>query len=211
MNTAIKTMDRTIIAYDKNAARYSEKFMNFSSYAEKIQRFRNQYVKENSTLLDLGCGPGNNALVFAGMDNIRIIGIDLSREMVKLAKANVPGGQFHVKDIRELDFKEPCDTVVASFCIVHLTLEETASLIKKIGTILKPGGHLYISFMEGQGQGFETTSFSDDEIFFNYYDRNKIKKLLIQNQMELLEVLEDDYEEQDGSFTKDIFMVAKAR
>ncbi|MBI9087883.1 MAG: class I SAM-dependent methyltransferase [Desulfobacterium sp.] len=204
-------MDKTTTAYDNNAERYADKFMAFAPYAEKIRRFRDRYVTENSTLLDLGCGPGNNAAILSTVENLRIIGMDLSREMVRLAKANVPEGDFSVKDLRDLDFKEPCDAVVASFCIVHLTLEETAILIRKIARILKPGGHLYLSFMEGRGQGFETTSFSGDEIFFNYYGRDKIAALLEQNQLAVVETLEGDYEEQDGSFTTDIFMVAQGR
>lgn len=203
-------MDKTTTAYDNNAGRYADKFMAFAPYAEKMCRFRDRYVTENSTLLDLGCGPGNNAVLLSRVEGIRIIGMDLSREMVRLAKANVPEGDFCVKDLRDLEFKEPCDAVLASFCIVHLTLEETATLIRKIAGILKPSGHLYISFMEGQGQGFETTSFSEDEIFFNYYDREKIAALLARNHLAVVETLEGDYEEQDGSVTTDIFMVAQA-
>ncbi|MCP4116279.1 MAG: class I SAM-dependent methyltransferase [Desulfobacteraceae bacterium] len=202
-------MDKTTLAYDNNAAKYADKFMSFAPYGEKIRRFRDRYVKENSTLLDLGCGPGNNAAILSRMEGVRITGLDLSREMVRLAKAHVPEGDFRVTDLRELDFKEHCDVVVASFCIVHLTLEETASLIRKIGTILKSGGHLYLSFMEGRGQGFETTSFSEDEIFFNYYDRDTITALLAQNHLAVVETLEGEYEEQDGSVTTDIFMVAQ--
>ncbi len=204
-------MDKTTTAYDNNAERYADKFMAFAPYAEKIRRFRDRYVKPNSTLVDLGCGPGNNAAILSRVEKIRIIGMDLSREMVRLAKANVPEGDFCVKDLRDLDFKEPCDAVVASFCIVHLTREETAILIRKIARILKPGGHLYLSFMEGRGQGFETTSFSEDEIFFNYYDRDKIAALLEENHLAVVETLEGGYEEQDGSVTTDIFMVAQGR
>ncbi len=204
-------MDKTTTAYDNNAERYADKFMAFAPYAEKIRRFRDRYVKENSTLLDLGCGPGNNAAILSGVEGIRIIGMDLSREMVRLAKANVPAGDFCVKDLKEFDFQEPCDIVVASFCIVHLTLEETATLIKRIARILKPSGYLYLSFMEGQGQGFETSSFSADEIFFNYYDRDRIAALLAQHHLTVVETLEGDYEEPDGSVTTDIFMVAQGR
>jgi 2-polyprenyl-3-methyl-5-hydroxy-6-metoxy-1,4-benzoquinol methylase len=204
-------MNQTITAYDKNALSYSDKFVNFSSYTEKIKKFRDSYVKENATLLDMGCGPGHNAAILSRVDNLKIIGFDLSREMVKLAKANAPGAEFHVKDINAFESGEPCDVVIASFCIVHLTQEETESLLEKISIILKPGGHLYLSFMEGKGQGFETTSFSEDEIFFNYYDRNYMRERLNHHNLELLEDFAEAYPEKDGAVTRAIFMFARRR
>lgn len=65
--------------------------------------------------------------------------------------------------------------------------------------------------MEGKGQGFEKTSFSEDEIFFNYYDRDYMRERLKHHNLELLEDLAEDYPEKDGSVTKDIFMFARRR
>jgi hypothetical protein len=75
--------------------------------------------------------------------------------------------------------------------------------------MLNEKGTLYLSFMEGKKAGIETTSFSDDYIFFNYYKRNKIKKLLAENSIKTVEMLDDDYQEEDGSITKDVFIFAQ--
>lgn len=79
-------------------------------------------------------------------------------------------------------------------------------LISFIGKSLIPGGSLYISFMEGDGAGFETTSFSSEEIYFNYYRRETIEKYLLQNNIKIDEVRTEDYREEDGSTTTDVFI-----
>lgn len=204
--------DITVSAYNKNAAGYAKKFMEFKSYKEKILLFQERYIKNNSRILDIGCGPGNTAKILHGRNRAcKIIGIDLSEQMITFAKNNVPAADFFVGDIRKFELKIQFDAIIASFCIVHLSDEETMHLFAKISRLMRPGAYLYLSFMEGKTPGFETTSFSNDEIFFNYYDRNAIQNCLRRHSIEVAEVLSDDYPEEDGSITNDIFMFARRR
>ncbi len=202
--------DITIASYNKNAEGYADKFMNFESYKEKITLFQKRYIKKNAAILDLGCGPGNNAKILHDKDTTcRITGVDLSEKMVELARQNAPLGDFDVLDIRDIHFNRRFDVIIASFCIVHLTDTDTSLLLKKISDHLTPGGALYLSFMEGKEKGFETTSFSKDNIFFNYYDRGRIKDMLKQNAITTVEESFEGYEEEDGSITTDVFIFAR--
>ncbi|MCP3926899.1 MAG: class I SAM-dependent methyltransferase [Desulfobacterales bacterium] len=202
--------DITIDSYNKNAEKYEEKFMDFKSYKDKIQIFNEKYIYKYAEILDIGCGPGNNAkIIYEDDQTHKITGLDLSSEMVAIAKKNVPDCEFIVQDIRDIDLDKQYDVVIASFCIVHLTDEETEKLIKSISKILKKNGTLYLSFMEGEKSGLETTSFSDGEIYFNYYDPGKVRKLLSDNLILTVEITKEDYEEEDGSLTKDIFISAR--
>ncbi|MGD8835986.1 MAG: class I SAM-dependent methyltransferase [Desulfobacteraceae bacterium] len=200
----------TIEAYNNNAGKYASLFMDFKSYKEKMSRFQHNYLPKKAYILDVGCGPGNNAQFLAGIDDsYKIEGFDLSVEMINIAKLNVPGGNFWVQDITDIKPDKKYDAIIASFCIVHLSNEETISFVQKISKMLNEKGTLYLSFMEGKKAGIETTSFSDDYIFFNYYERNKIKKLLAENSIKTVEMLDDDYQEEDGSITKDVFIFAQ--
>lgn len=76
---------------------------------------------------------------------------------------------------------------------------------------LRPGGHPYLSFMEGKSPGFETTSFSEDEIWFNYFHRDEVRDILSANAIETPETLKSEYAEPDGSFTKDVFIFGRKR
>lgn len=200
----------TIDAYNKNAHRYAAKFMDFSSYKEKILLFQKEYLPTHSSILDIGCGPGNNAKLLLENDPTYVIqGLDLSPAMVSMARENIPGAAFWVQDIREIKPHKTYDAIIASFCIVHLSDEETLSLIKKIAAMLRENGNLYLSFMEGKKAGLETTSFSEDALFFNYYQRTTIQKMLAEHDIQTMETLHDTYEEQDGSSTDDIFIFAR--
>jgi 2-polyprenyl-3-methyl-5-hydroxy-6-metoxy-1,4-benzoquinol methylase len=202
----------TIDAYNKNANRYADKFMDFKSYKEKISIFQKHYLSKNSSILDVGCGPGNNAKSLFESDNTyKISGMDLSTEMIKLAKQNIPDCDFWVQDIRDINPDKKFDAIIASFCIVHLSDEDTAVFVQKLSKMLKEKGSLYLSFMEGKKPGLETTSCSDDHIFFNYYHKDTIKKLLVKNSIEIVEILNDGYQERDGSITQDIFIFARKK
>ncbi len=206
--------ETTISAYNHNAVGYAEKFMRFKSYHEKITLFQQKYIrKDHCKILDMGCGPGNNAkILYEKNKSYEITGVDLSQTMTKLAKANAPACKFIRDDIRTVHFEDDAfDAIIASFCIVHLSDEDAENLLLRMGRFLRPGGHLYLSFMEGKTSGFETTSFSEDKIWFNYFHSDIVKGILRANAIETLEALESEYSEQDGSITKDIFIFGRKK
>lgn len=200
----------TIDAYNNNAERYTSKFMNFPAYKEQISAFEQRFIEPESEILDIGCGPGSNAKIL--LDNNRgytVTGFDLSKKLIQIARENVPGAEFFVEDIRQFSSNKKYDVIIAAFCIVHLSDHDTITLIKKISDILTENGSLYLSFMEGKMPGFETTSFSDDDIFFNYYNRNEIIQILAEHGIASVEVESSNYTEDDGSTTKDVFIFAR--
>lgn len=203
----------TIQTYDKSAHAFAQKFMNLDLYKEKLSSFC-KLLQPGAKILDLGCGPGNVAkFLLAANQGFTVLGIDLSEEMVKLARQNVPADAvtFKVADIRQLEVAEAeYDAVIASFCIVHLNDEEAKRLLRDISGMLRNNGLLYLSCMEGNKSGFESTSFSDgSQIFFNYYSEEFLRALLIENQLEVLEIARQDYPEVDGSITTDMIWFAR--
>ncbi|SHK74186.1 class I SAM-dependent methyltransferase [Desulforamulus aeronauticus] len=202
----------TMKAYNKSAKGFENKFMNLDLYKEKLGSFC-RLLKSGSKILDLGCGPGNVAkYLFESNQGFTVVGIDLSEEMIKLARQNVPHDSvmFKVGDIRELEMEEnKYDAVVASFCIVHLDNDETINLLKKVVQMLKKNGMLYLSCMEGKKSGFETTSFSNGGyIYFNYYSEEFLGQILQESGLKILQLLRQDYPEEDGSITTDMFLFA---
>jgi len=203
---------KTIIAYEKNSEAYENKFMDFEIYIERVKEFI-ELLNLNDNILDLGCGPGNvgKQLTLCGK-HISVTGIDLSEQMIKLAKLNVPSATFQCQDIRTIDFREKSfDAIILSFCIVHLSDDEMVKLLEKVSRYLKKNGKLYLSFMEGRKKGFETTSFSKEEIFFNYYLTEGVKLILENNGMDVFKIIKQDYPEPDGSLTTDVFVFAEKK
>ena len=205
--------ERTIETYNLHADSYEKKFMDFASYTKRIKAFCD-ILPPGANVLDVGCGPGNVAKqLLASNQEFKILGIDLSSEMINHARANVisPQVEFRVEDIRNMGLEgSTYDAVIASFCLPHLTNEEAEKLIQDISKVLHEGGILYLSCMEGTKSGFETTSFSsNDSIFFNYYSEEFIQKVLRKNGLKITELQRDVYLECDGSKTIDMFFMAK--
>jgi 2-polyprenyl-3-methyl-5-hydroxy-6-metoxy-1,4-benzoquinol methylase len=207
----VSKTEQTIKAYNKNAKKYDSKFKEFATYKRKIIEFQDQFIHKGARILDLGCGPGNNITTIKSLDaSCEFTGVDLSEELLDIAKTIHPTCTFieqNICDLKTLNLGQ-YDTVIASFCVVHLDNKETACLIKYIAESLVEGGSLYLSFMEGKISGFESTSFSDEQIYFNYYQRDSIVEMLEENDLQAKVVSREDYLEQDGTTTSDIFIFA---
>jgi len=201
----------TISAYNDSAQVFAARFMDFETYRNKLYYFQCNYLNNCKSILDLGCGPGNiSKLLFTANNTYQIMGLDLSEKMVDLAKHNVPNGTFIVCDIRNFNLNTIFDAAIASFCIVHLTHDEAAFFLKNTCGHLASGGYLYLTFMEGSGSSFERTCFSEKELFFNYFQRSEVVKILMHCSMTIEEIFEETYVEKNGEEAKDIFIIAKS-
>jgi SAM-dependent methyltransferase len=204
------TSRKTIAAYDKNAQGYADKFDDYPTYRDRITDFQQKHVPKGAHILDLGCGPGCNISTILERDHTCTFdGVDLSGEFLRMARQRFPRFDFLQQDICDLDLPGKYDVVLASFCIVHLTNEQTAGVMHRLPDAIRDGGCLYLSYMNGEKSGFETTSFSEETIFFNYYQDEFIIDLLERNGMTVVEIAKDEYAEPDGSTTIDTFIHAK--
>lgn len=204
------TVGQTIDAYNKNADKYAKKFNNYEIYRNRISDFQKKFIPHGTHILDLGCGPGNNIKTLHERDNTcSFTGVDLSSEFVKISKQRFPQFDFYEQDIRNLKLKTSFEVVIASFCIVHLTDAETHEFIRNVSKSILQNGYFYLSYMNGDKSGFETTSFSKDQIFFNYYTDEFILDILHQHNLRILEISKEEYRESDGSITIDTFIYAK--
>jgi len=199
----------TIHAYNENFSNFNSKFMNYGPYSKQVAEFAN-YLDDGFKILDIGCGPGNVAKQLCSLKQLNYTGIDLSFNMVDVAKRNVPSGVFTVQDSRTAHFPtEYFNAIILSFSIVHLEDEEAKVVLKNAIRWLQNGGYIYLSFMEGKKAGFETTSFSLQPIYFNYFYEDEIKKILKEFGIDCLRSVRQDYLEPDGSNTTDIFLFGR--
>ena len=203
--------EKTIQAYEQSAEAYAGKFMDYAPYRRRVQAFA-ALLKAGDRVLDLGCGPGNVLKqVVESVGSLSVTGVDLSAAMLRLARENVPSGRFILQDLRDLRMADgdQYDAVILSFCIVHLSHAEAEALLRKATALLKEGGLLYLSFMEGKAAGYESTSFSKETFYFNYHSSEEMGCQLDAYGIFRLETSFQDYPEADGSVTKDVFIVGR--
>jgi ubiquinone/menaquinone biosynthesis C-methylase UbiE len=95
------------------------------------------------TALDAACGTGRHASYLATLGH-RVTGVDASAEMLAIARAKVPGAEFHQGDLHQL----PVPDRHVSVLICALALEHVADLrpvFAEFVRVLRPGGHLITS------------------------------------------------------------------
>jgi ubiquinone/menaquinone biosynthesis C-methylase UbiE len=201
----------TIQAYDSCSANFEKTFMDLKLYKDNLDEFSN-LLPFRAKILDLGCGPGNiTRLLMEKKRNFKMLGVDLSQEMINLATRNVPLASFLVGDIRNLSFLEKdFDAVIAAFCIVHLSNEEASNFIHDINCLLKSEGVIYLSCIQGSNSTYTKTSFSPNhEIFFNHFSEEFIVEALTDNGFTVLNCFNQDYSEPDGTIATEMFFYAR--
>ncbi len=100
------------------------------------------------SILDIGCGAGENALFFAGR-GCKVTGIDFLEEPIKRAqqKAAERGlkATFLVMDALALkDLPEVFESVIDSGLVHVFSDDDRRRYVEGLATVLKPGGRLFL-------------------------------------------------------------------
>ena len=143
-------------------------------------------LNPGSSVLDLGCGSGDPVDIEI-LKNHKIIGVDISKNMIHLAQKNVPTGRFIHNDVSKQSFlPDSFHAVVAFYTLEHIPREEHTSLLQRIYTWLRPEGLLLFT-IESQAYNNETGNWLGEPMFFSCYDPVTMKKIVREAGFTILE------------------------
>lgn len=142
--------------WDSAAEKYAKSpISDMDAYEYTLGRTRS-YLRKDDHVLEVGCGTGSTALLLA--DSVaHITASDLSGNMIAIAR-----NKAQQQGVENVDFvasdmfgpaigKETYDVVMA-LNLIHL-LEDTPAVMKRFGTLVKPGGYFISKTVCKPGRG----------------------------------------------------------
>ena len=134
--------------YDAVAVDYAERFRDIlavepmdrallAGFAELVH-----VADGGGPVADLGCGPGRVTAYLHGL-GLSVFGLDLSAQMVALARREHPGLRFEQGSMKALDMPDgTLGGIVAWYSIIHVPQERLPEVFAEFHRVLAPGGRL---------------------------------------------------------------------
>ena len=135
---------RTIQSYEDNAASLAEKYNRLGARRDDVQRVISLADGDEPLVVELGCGNGRDAQVFLKYTD-DYVGVDVSENLVALARRHVSEGRFVVEDIENYVFPEGVDCVVAFASLLHLSRNGVKDVLRRAHDALSANGLVYVS------------------------------------------------------------------
>ena len=159
------------VKVDRGALKIYE---NYNKVLNKVYE-KSTITGENISVLDIGVGTGNLAKRFLE-NNYRVVGIDQSREMLRVAKHKYPNLKVRLGEFLKIPFNDKVfDIIVSTYAFHHLNSEEKSLAIKEMIRVLKDNGKIVIGDLmfknrvEEEWVLKELTEVQVDEIKDEYY------------------------------------------
>ncbi|HWT76196.1 MAG TPA: arsenite methyltransferase [Mobilitalea sp.] len=108
-------------------------------------------LRQGETVLDLGSGGGFDCFIASKQvgETGYVIGVDMTPEMIKLARNNADNGgygnvEFRLGEIEHLPVADSSVDVIISNCVINLSLDKE-QVYQEAYRVLKSGGRLKVS------------------------------------------------------------------
>lgn len=161
-------------AWDEVAATYADRRDPGGSDAALIEELL-KTCPPDPLIVDIGCGDGARTLANLPAGSV---GVDFSREGLKLARETVPAARVLQAEMRALPFDDGiADAMTAYHAVFHVPREDHSAVYREFARVLAPGGTLLMTLPAGR---FETVrrGWMGGSMFFSAPGREQTFKQL---------------------------------
>ncbi|MFD0376245.1 class I SAM-dependent methyltransferase [Streptomyces sp. NPDC127112] len=136
--------------FDALAGRYEEAFGAVPAQREALGWLAAR-LPRGARVLDVGSGTGRPTAETLARAGCEVTGIDVSAEMVALARTRVPGARFEQADVRTWTPPGPggFDAVCAFFPLLMMDQREVGACLERMASWTVPGGYLVVATVPG--------------------------------------------------------------
>lgn len=202
----------TFKTWNKVAKMYEDKFMYMDIYNESYDFFHNALNKNDASILEIGCGPGNiTKYLLNKQPALHVLGIDVAPNMITRAQKNNPTATFKVMDARNIaSLHENFDGIIAGFVLPYISKQELKEFLADCINLLNHKGIAYFSFVEGDAteSGYKTGS-SGDRVYFNYHHLEFLTSLLLSNKLNVIKTFHINYRPSTDNAEVHTVLIAK--
>ncbi len=174
--------------YNKIASWWTTTQLKNPEYGMGYVRKAMKYSKSNSKYLDIGCGSTGRTISEAIKHDFDITGIDVSSEMIRIAKTKHPNINLVNDDFIQWNTSEKYNLIIAWDSIFHAPKHLQEKITKKMCCLLETGGILLFTAggidgecagnMEGVKFEYGSLSYLD---YLNIIDEMSCKTILMES------------------------------
>lgn len=166
---------QTIATYNQRAQTYDEETIDFWN------RFPREFIGEfvgriSGKVLNVGSGPGRDSTLLRdrGLD---VTCLDASETMITMTEAQ--DFRSILGDFTSMPFADgEFDGVWAYTSLLHVPKSEIDQSMKEISRVLKSGGAFALGMIEGEFDGYRSSSGVDLPRWFSFYTKEEIENAL---------------------------------
>jgi len=171
----VKAYNDLAVTYDKNR--------DVFDMTEVLNNFYDSLKIKKGKLLDSGCGAGVPFASWFIQRGWYVTGVDLSENMLELAKELVPKMKQIYSPIQEVNFKNNSfDAITAIYSLFHLSCEDQSNMFKKFYRWLKSNGSIVFTYATKEFTGHNTFSgyieFMGEKLFYSHRTPDQLKNEL---------------------------------
>ncbi len=145
----MSTDEKSLKYYKENAQKYTDHVRNsknsvYHSYYEKPAMYALLPDVKGQTVLSIGCGSGEDSKYLKDKGAEKSIGIDITKELIDIAKNSYKDCEFHVMDMEVIDFPDESFDFVYSSLAIHY-IENWENVFRNAYRILKKNSNFLFS------------------------------------------------------------------
>ena len=169
--------DALVKTYEK----YAQERASYSPDEFKVQE-RSEFLKflkneGRETLLEIGCGHGQDALFFQ-TQGLRVLAVDNTPTMVKLtAEKGIPARVLDCYDLDEIN--ETFDAVYTMNCLLHVPKQDFDRVLRLISNRLNESGLMYFGIWGDENfEGIWEKDRYEPKRFFSFWKTEALLEVL---------------------------------